>query len=177
MKKNDRGFSIAELCVLLGVSALIAAIAIPVLTSGMQSMQLISDARSIATTMSYAKMSAASQATRYRLSFNLDSNQWSLLKLDTSSGTFQLQQAVNALSRGVGHSGIRFKSTSSTAPQGFSTSSSPTLTFNSRGILVEPTSGVGIVYLSNRTDDYAVSASLSGKVQIWRLRDGAWIAQ
>jgi prepilin-type N-terminal cleavage/methylation domain-containing protein len=174
MNRNDKGFSLIELSLVLAMMAILAAFSIPMLSSSMHSMQLISDARSIATTMTYAKLSAKSQMTHCRLSFNLTHNEWSLQRLNKSTGNFQILQDTNGLSSGVANSGIAFKSTSSTAPSGFPTASSTNITFNSRGIPIE---GTGIVYLANRNENYAVSASLSGKVQVWRHRNNQWVSQ
>jgi prepilin-type N-terminal cleavage/methylation domain-containing protein len=171
--KGTRGFSMVELSVVLGLMAIAAAIAIPMLASSMRGMQLISDTRSISTTMTYAKMSAISQLTHYRVSFDLNDNEWQLEKWNRDDEEFELQQATNGLSRGMAGSGIAFRISSDTAPAGFPTTSSTAITFNSRGI----PDGVHIVYLSNEDDDYAVSASLSGKVQIWRRRNGQWVSQ
>jgi prepilin-type N-terminal cleavage/methylation domain-containing protein len=176
--RGSRGFSMVELSMVLAVTAVMAAIAIPVLSSSMRDMQLISDARKISTTMSYAKLSATAQMTNYQMSFDLANNRWSLLKRNRTSGAYELQQAVNELSLGNANSGVAFKtsSPSGTAPGAtgeFLTTSATSVRFNSRGI---PNDRV-IVYLSNETTDYAVSVSLAGKVQIWRYRDNQWIRQ
>lgn len=177
LKENDKGFSLIELCMALTVMAIMAAFTIPQLTSAMRSMQVASDARSIATAMTYAKMSAASQTTRCRLSFDTGTNEWKLEKRNPSTGSYELQQAVNQLSKGISSSGVAFKPTSSTAPSGFVTNSSTVITFSSRGTLIEPSTGMGIVYISNNSEDYAVSVSLSGKVQVWRYRNSQWVEQ
>jgi prepilin-type N-terminal cleavage/methylation domain-containing protein len=169
--KGNRGFSLVELSMVLAVTAVAAAFAIPVLTESMRGMQLSADAKKISTTLSFAKLSAVAQMTGYRLSFDLGHNQWSLLKRN-HSGTYELQQAVNTLSEGVENSGISFRNISGSAPSGFSTNSSTSITFNARGL----PSGVSIVYLSNEDTDYAVSVSLAGKVQVWKRNDNQWAA-
>ncbi len=178
LKENHCGFTLVELSIALIVMAITAAMVIPQLTSALRSMQLASDARSIATAMTYAKMSAASQTTRCRLSFDMGANEWKLEKRNPSTDNYELQQAVHQLSKGISSSGIAFKSSSSTAPTSdFPTNSSTVITFSSRGTLVEPSTGFGIVYLTNNSEDYAVSVSLSGKVQVWRYRDSQWSEQ
>jgi Tfp pilus assembly protein FimT len=152
----------------------LAALSIPMLNSSMQSMQLISDARSIATTMTYAKLRAVSQMTQYRLSFDLNDDEWSLQKWNRETEEWELEQDTNVLSRGVATNEVAFKSESDTAPTGFPTDADTDITFNSRGV---PIGGVGIVYLANEEEDYAVSASLSGKIQVWRYRDEEWVSQ
>ncbi len=173
-KDGNGGFSLVEICIFLSLTAILTAMAIPMLGSAMHSMQLVSDARSISTSMSYAKLGAASQMTRYRLSFDLANNEWSLLRQNQSSGNYELQNAVNELSSGMANSGITFKSTSGTAPSGFSTTSSPIITIDSRGV---PREGASIIYLSDADRDYAVSISLGGKVQIWRYQNSQWSTQ
>jgi len=174
LKENDSGFSMVEICVLLAIVALLSALSIPMLNSSMQSMQLISDARSIATTMTYAKLSAVSQMTHYRMSFNLDDDEWALHKWNRETEDWELEQDTNVLSRGVATNEVTFISESDTAPTGFPTDADAAITFNSRGV---PIGGVGIVYLANEEEDYAVSASLSGKIQVWRYQDEEWISK
>ncbi len=172
--KNSQGFSVTELLIIVGMLGIMASLSIPMLTSSMKDLQLLSDARSIASSLSYAKLSAASQMTRYRFSADLDSNQWSIEKRNPSSGTFEIQGPSNALGNGVADSHIEFKATSSPAPTGFPTTSATTVTFNSRGI---PTEGARAIYLSNLDANYAVTVSLSGKVQLMRYKNSAWTNQ
>ena len=178
--QRERGFSLIELIILLSMVAIVAAFSIPMLSSSMRSWQLAADARNIVTTLTYAKLSATSQMTHYQLSFDVASNKWSMLKLNRGTGVYDLQGEVNELSTGIAYSGIAFKSASSSAPSGFPTTSSTSITFNSRGI---PIDGAGIpttdnvVYVSGTGDDYAVTVSLAGKVQLWRSLNGQWVAQ
>jgi len=179
LKKNSRGFSLIELSILLAMTAILAAFSIPMLTSAMRSMQLISDARNIATTMTYAKTRAASQMTHYKLTFKLSTNEWYLERYDRDTDKFELEDAKNWLSNAVSNSGITFKTSSSSNPDGFPPTSSGKITFNSRGLSIDDTGSVttSIVYLSNDDLDYAVSVSLTGKVQIWKHADDQWLPQ
>jgi len=170
---RNGGFSLVELLILLSMAAVASAFSIPILTSAMQEMQTQADAKSIATTMTYARMSAASQLTRYRMTFDLGTNRWSVSKRNPD-GTYTVQQATNELSNGIARSGITFKAESESGPPGFPAESSTMITFNSRGV---PMEGEGVVYLSSENVDYAVSVSLAGKVQFWRNQDGQWIAK
>jgi prepilin-type N-terminal cleavage/methylation domain-containing protein len=177
MNENGRhsGFSLVELCIVLAATAVLAAFSVPMFNSSLRGMQLSSEARNIATTLTYAKLRAMSQMTNCRLSFTLDSNQWTLQQLVRGTTNFTQLGSVNTLSLGVENSGIAFKSSSDSAPTGFSTTSSTTITYSSRGTLT-PLEAC-IVYLSSQTDDYAISVSISGKVQVWRHRDNQWTTQ
>jgi len=169
--KNSRGFSLVELAVVLSVAAIMAAVSIPILSSAMQGMKLGSDAKSVATTLTYARVSAASRLTRYRMSIDPTNNQWSLLRWNRTSSTYEIEQATNTLSDGISNSGIRFKALSTNGPTGFPSATSTTITFDSRGI---PMEGAGIVYLAGRDADFAVAISPSGKIELWRYQNSQW---
>ena len=163
-----------ELCVLLATAALLAALSIPMLNTSMQSMQLLSDSRSISSTMTYAKLRAVSQMTQFRMSFDLDNDEWMLERWDRENEEWELEQDINALSRGISSNRVTFKAESDSSPDGFPTVAATEITFNSRGF---PIDGADIVYLANEEEDYAVSTSLSGKIQLWRYEDDAWVAR
>jgi Tfp pilus assembly protein FimT len=176
---DERGFSFLELVVLLAIGAIMMSISIPMVSSSMRSWQLAADARGIANTLAYAKLSATSQMTHYRISFDMGNQAWSLQKYNRSTNAFDLQGAVNPLSNGVAHSGIAFRSTSESAPYGFPTSSSAAITFNSRGVPIDGSSvptPANVVYLSGTDADYAVTVSITGKVQLWKSRHGQWVS-
>ena len=173
--KGERGFSLTELVIVLAILAIALGFSIPMLSSSMRGWQLASDARNITTTLACAKLSATSQLTHCQLSFNLIGNEWRLNKFNKTTGVYDLQGSTNALSSGLANSGIAFKSSSNTAPPGFPMDSSASITFNSRGIPIDATgkpTANSIVFLSDTIDQYAVTVSLSGKVQLWRYRNG-----
>jgi Tfp pilus assembly protein FimT len=174
---SEKGFSLTELLILLSTFAIVAGFSVPMLSSSMQSWQLASDARNIATTLTYAKMSSTSKMAHYQLSFNLNGNQWVLNKLNPTTGVFEAQGGPTGLSAGLASSGIAFCSSSASGPAGFPITSSTTITFDSRGIPIDATgkpTANNIVYLSDARDRYAVTVSLSGKVQLWRYGNGQW---
>ena len=90
--RGNRGFSMVELSMVLAVTAVAAAFAVPMLTEATRDMQLASDAK-ISTTMSYAKLSTA-QMTSYQLSFDLDNT--TEYAPTQRRRSFELQQTVNA---------------------------------------------------------------------------------
>lgn len=172
---NHRGFSLIELSIVLGLVALVSAFSIPMLSSAMEDMQMIGDARSIATALTYAKISSTAKMIHYRVSFDLDDSQWNVEKeTSQNAGVFEVEQAINALRNGNAAAEIAFKSASDAAPTGFNTDSSTTITFNSRGM---PLGGPQIIYLTKSDADFAVSVSLTGRIQVWRFKDGQWVSE
>jgi len=177
---SSDGFSLVELTLLLGMMVVIMAISIPTLSNSLRDMQLAADARNIAAALASARMSAIAQMTHCRVSFDLQKNSWWVEKLNRSTGEFELQQAAYSLSEGVANSGIAFEDDSPFAPSGFPTASSTSITFNSRGIPIDsagvPTAS-SIVYLKKGDSLFAISVSLSGKIQLWKMEGGQWVAR
>lgn len=178
--RRDSGFSLAELTTFLAIAACAAALSVPMISGAMRSWQLAADARNIANTLASAKFSSSAQTTHCRLSFNLRGNSWRLEKYNRATSAYELQGAVKELSAGLANSGITFKSSSSGAPPGFPTDSSTTITFNSRGLPIDASgvpSPANVVYLSSAQADYAITVSLTGKVQLWKNQSSQWVAQ
>jgi prepilin-type N-terminal cleavage/methylation domain-containing protein len=177
LKKDNRGFSMVELAIALAIVGVMAAFSVPILNSSMRDMRLIGDARGIAAGLTNAKLSAAAQMAHYRLSFDLANNRWSTAKQSTTGGSFVTQGAVNSLTNAGSSIETVFKSNSTStppSPSGFSSASSPTITFNSRGIPIE---GLSVIYISNSAVNYAVTVSLAGRIQLLRLTQGQWVSQ
>jgi prepilin-type N-terminal cleavage/methylation domain-containing protein len=176
------GFSLIELMVILALAAILSAIAIPTLSSAMRDMQLASDARSISSALNVARVKATTLMTPYRIQFDLDENKWSLQKYDSSANSFVVELDVNRLSTGIVSSGISFGKNEGTGEvSGYPSSSSSNITFNTRGIPVDdsgqPTAD-NIVYLSKPDSDFAVTVSLTGRVEILRKDEQrGWMSQ
>ncbi|HYK90660.1 MAG TPA: GspH/FimT family pseudopilin [Acidobacteriota bacterium] len=176
--EKDRGFSLAELCIMVSMMAILVSLSVPVASNMLRDFQLLADVRNIATSVTYAKLRATSGMTHYQLTFNISENTWSVNKLNKSTNAYEVEGDTKQLSMGAAHSGITFKSSSSYAPTGFPTSSSTSITFNSRGIPIDGGSTPpNALYISNAGADYAVTVSLSGKVQLWRYRNSQWTPQ
>ncbi len=177
---SERGYSLQELMIVVASMMIVMGVAVPLTTSSMRSMQVLSDGQKIASDLSLARLLATSKASRYEVLFDVAGNKWTMQKYDPATGSYQKEGASNTLSEGLFESGITLKSTSASAPSGFPTTASGFIRFNSRGIPVNaagtPT-GDNVVYLSGNETDYAVTVSLSGKVQRWKLRNAQWVAE
>ncbi len=177
--KRNRGFSLVELTMILAILAIVAGLSVPVLSSSMRNWRLAGDARNIVTALTYAKLTAASQMTRSQLTFDLSGNTWSVMKFNRSTNNYDLQGSINRLSDGLANSGIGFKSSSTSAPSGYPTASSTSITINSRGIAIDGSGNptTHSVFLSDAGTDYVVTVSLAGRVQLWRNQNGSWMPQ
>lgn len=176
-KIGTPGFSVVELLIVLTMLSILSAVAIPSLSSAMRDMQFVSDARNVSSALGYARLKAKSMMNPYRVEFDLNDNQWSVKRYDSASDSWVLEQAVNELSSGVSNSGITLTKGAGTSPTGFPETSSTDITFNSRGIPVSgttPTSN-NIIYISRSdTDYYAITVTLTGKVQVWKKSEDGW---
>jgi prepilin-type N-terminal cleavage/methylation domain-containing protein len=177
--KQDKGFSLTELAIAIAIIAIMGAIAVPTISTTMRNLQSRTDARNIATALTVAKLKATSQLTRYQLVFDLSHNQWRTEKFNKATGEYEIDGAVATLAKEDADYRVAFQTSSSPAPTGFSTTSSHLIRFNSRGVPVSTTSAAvagTAVYLHDADNAYAVTVSLSGKVQLWQKRNGGWIA-
>ncbi len=172
------GFSAVELLIVVAVFGILSAFAVPSLSGALRDMQLAADARNISSALGYARIKAKSLSTPYQVAFDLGGNGWSVRRYNSGTDSFDLEQGVNGLSRGLSGSGITFKTSAADPPAGFPDTSSSSITFNSRGIPVSgatPTAD-NIVYLSRSGTDCAVTVTLTGKVQVWKKAGGGWCA-
>ena len=180
LTRSSAAFSLIELCLLLTVVGVLGIFAVPMLSSTMRSMQLSAETRKIATSLSSAKLNAITQMNPYRISFDADANSWRLQKYDRTTTTFQTQQAENTLSDGLANSGIMLKSSSGHELTGYPSESSASVTFNVRGFPVDSTGAPtanNVIYVSDSDCDYAITVSLTGKVQVLKYRSSQWVSQ
>ncbi len=177
---GDQGFSLAELVVIVSVIVVLAGISVPMVSNTLRELQLASDARQIASSLSYAKMAATSKMTRYQVTFNVGGNHWHLQRFNRAAGVFEAEGTSTRLSQGISNSGITIQYSSGSAPTGFPTESASFIRFNSRGVPVNlsgnPTSNQA-VYLSGGGTHFAITVSMLGKVQLWKHQNSNWVAQ
>jgi prepilin-type N-terminal cleavage/methylation domain-containing protein len=175
--KKDKGFSLIELAVVMAIVAIMAAVTVPTISSTMRNLKSMTDARSIATALTVAKLKATSQLTRYQLVLDLPNNRWRMEKFNKATAQYEIDGAITPLSTEDSGYRVAFRTASTSAPTGFSTSSSNLIRFNSRGIPIN-TSGATVadtaIYLQDPDNSYAITVSLSGKIQLWQKRGSTW---
>ena len=181
MKEGEHGFSAAEV-LLVVLLLLLAALIVPGVSAALNAWQLNADARKISTTLMSAKLRTTSQATRYRVHFDVPNNSFNCQRFNRTTGNYVdiADESAVTLSDGISNSGIRLTADSPSGPTGFPTTSSEFVIFNSRGIPVDnggvPT-GANVVYLSNSSTSYAVTVSQVGRIQLWKLDGSQWVTE
>ncbi len=182
MNEGEHGFSLAEIMVAVVLLLLFAALTVPSLTTALNAWQLNADARKISTTLMSAKLRTTSQATRYRVHFDVPNNSFNCQRFNRTTGNYVdiADESAVTLSDGISNSGIRLTADSPSGPTGFPTTSSEFIIFNSRGIPVDnggvPT-GDNVIYLSNSSTSYAVTVSQVGRIQLWKLDGSQWVTE
>ncbi len=176
-----------ELSVVMAITLVLAASALPMLMTTLQSYHVAGDARNLASQLALARMRAASDFTQVRLNFNLSSGSYRLQLWDKSTSAFDIiEGGTQNLSSGVqfGYGSIASApaGTQSAISQPPSVGSPPatSIIFNSRGI---PVDGSGtpytqyVVYLNNGNGlYYAVAVAASGKTTIYQYNGTTWTA-
>jgi len=98
-KRSERGFTVMELMVVVGLMAIISAIAMPSFVSWLPSYRLSAGARQVAADLQLARMKAISQNTTYRLNILGGGTQYQLEKdagFTLESGPFTLPEGITA---------------------------------------------------------------------------------
>ncbi|MFZ7111338.1 MAG: pilus assembly FimT family protein [Desulfatiglandales bacterium] len=166
---NKKGFTLIEMVVVIGVMAILGAVAVPSFLAWLPDSRLKAAARDLYSNMQKAKMDAIRSNSNYRLVF------------DQGAGRYQLQDNGGAVKKIVTladyHNGVDYgfgHATGNATVGGGPLPGSPITyvdsdaTFNSRG-----TGEAGYVYLSNsKNTAYAIGTRSSGSV-VLRKWDGA----
>lgn len=171
------GFSLLELIVVLLVTLILAAIAIPNLQSMMAAYRMTTAVRSVSSQIALARMRGASDFTRAQVNFNTAANTYQVEVWNKGSSAFVVEGGTFNLPTRVtfGYGGI-------TAPAGSQTSIAQTIpiAFNSRGIPIDSLGNpisTAAIYLGDAAGNryFAVSVTLSGQIQTWQYLGGGWV--
>jgi prepilin-type N-terminal cleavage/methylation domain-containing protein len=190
-----RGFSLMELMVVVGLTGVVAAIAVPMLGNSLGYFRLTGDVRSTANAVALGKMRAASVFGRERLNVNVTGKSFRLETWDKTTSAWLVDGGTTYLSPSVSFS----RGVVGTAPpnsQGTIGNSVPCkddlgiadiantacVMFNSRGVPIDPTGNpvVDALYLTDGSAVYGVIVSATGMVRTWRtlpVSTPSWVLQ
>src|SRR5258707_14397381 len=182
-KVRDHGFSLVEVLMVIFVIIILAAMAIPKLTTLLGNLRTRGDARDLNAAIVLARMRAASDFARARVYADLSANTFRVEVLQSGATSWQTDGGNQLLSKGVtfGYGSL------TTAPSGVASltqaplclqddlvstyANTACIMFNSRGIPIGPNSAptpVDALYVADGKSVTGVTISVTGLTKIWR---------
>jgi prepilin-type N-terminal cleavage/methylation domain-containing protein len=191
---NQRGMSMLETLLVVGIFSVVTAIAIPVGPTAVRGYKLAGQAQAISYQISLAKMRAASSFTHARLYVDFAVSTYRLEVWNTTAAAWStdgpVQQVLQPIGFGFGAAGVPPPNTQGAIAQpapcldagGAAIPNSGCVMFNSRGIPIDSTgaaTGAGAVYLTDGTAVYVTTVSATGMTQLWWTPNNviSWVRQ
>ena len=198
---NDRrGFSLIEMLMVVGLTTVIAAMAVPMMSNTIGNFRLSGDAHSVASAMALAKLRAASGFSQARLfvdlttrTFHVETLQKSPVAWVTDGGTTTLSTGVNFGFGGIATPPLNTQALiGQSAPcvtaAGAAIANTACILYNSRGIPVDPSgaapnvgapTGNDALYLTDGTAVYGLMLSATGQSKLYRtnISSASWSLQ
>ncbi|HEX7794374.1 MAG TPA: prepilin-type N-terminal cleavage/methylation domain-containing protein [Vicinamibacterales bacterium] len=192
---HQAGFTISELLIVIAITGVVAATALPGITRTMADFRLRGDARSLHNLLGVAKMRAAAKYTKTRVYVDLTTKTFYLQTWDKPTNTWVTEGATTSLSTNVD---FAFDALATPPPftqpalqqavdclddAGADIANTACVVFNSRGIPIDPTTGNpdgnGGFYLTDHTTGvYGITISMTPLVRLWWTalsNDGGWV--
>ena len=197
------GFSLLEVLMVVGISTVVAAIAVPMMKNTIGDFKLSGDARGLTNAVSLAKLRAASDFSQSRLYVDRDARSyhvevWAKTAVPpdwvTEGGIISLSTSDIFGFSVVGAAPPNTQAAIGQAPPcltrlGAAIANTFCILFNSRGIPVDsagvppavgaPT-GNNAIYITDNTAVFGVTLSATGLIKLWRtnpLAAPAWVLQ
>ena len=178
-----RGFSLAEILVIVGIMATVSALVAPDILSSMNAYRLNAGLSELAGKLTEAKFKAQSQNNDYEIVLDTIGNGYSLEYMtDASTRSFAVPAYESEI---MLPTNVSLGFGSLTTPAGDpgdqpSLAQSASICFNSQGMPVDnngqPTAA-NAFYLTSQGQYGAVTVSLAGRVQIWLWSGSQWNAE
>lgn len=186
---REDGYSLPELLVVVGLIAVISAIAVPMMKNSLGEFSLSGDARNLTNAVSLAKLRAASDFSQARVFVDLNANTFHVETWNKTTAAWTTEGGTNTLANNdtfsfgvVGTPPPNSQGTIGQAPAcvtngGTAIGNSACILFNSRGIPVDPAGAPPIVgaptgndalYLTDGAAVYGLTLSATGLITMWR---------
>ena len=203
IRERRHGFSLLEVLMVVGISTVVAAIAVPMMKNTIGDFKLSGDARALSNAVSLAKLRAASDFSQSRLYVDRDARSyhvevWSKTAVPpdwvTEGGLTSLSTSDIFSFGVVGAAPPNTQAAIAQAPPcvtrlGAAIANTSCILFNSRGIPVDaagvppavgaPT-GNDAIYITDNMAVFGVTISATGLVKLWRTNPWAapaWVLQ
>ena len=193
----EGGFSLLELVTVLGLSMVLAAIAVPMMGNSIGNFRMSGDVRGLSNAVSLAKLRAATQFSKSRLYVDFSVNGFHIetwtKPVGATPGSWATEGGITYLSANNEHYSFGVVTTPpantqaaiSQAPNcltsaGVAIGNTACIVFNSRGIPVTdaanatggPTNADAL-YLTDGTVVYGINLLATGVIQLWRTNPSA----
>jgi len=187
LRTDSRGYSLVEMLVVVGITTVVAAMAVPMMSGAVANFRVSGDARAVASAVGLAKLRAASDFSQARLFVDLNGRTFHVETLQKAPVAWVTEGGTTSLSNGVTFS---FGAATSAPPQATLAQASACVTaagaaiantacvlFNSRGIPVDPAgvppnvgapTGNDAVYLTDGAAIFGVTLSATGQSKLYR---------
>jgi Tfp pilus assembly protein FimT len=183
------GYSVIELLMVVGITTVVAAMAVPMMSNTIGNFRLSGDAHSVSSAIGLAKLRAASDFTQSRVFVDLGAKTFHVETLQKTPVAWIAEGGSTTLSNGVtfGFGAITAappnsqtviaQSSQCVTAAGAAIANSACILFNSRGIPVDPSgaapnvgapTGIDALYLTDGTAVYGLTLSATGQSRMYR---------
>jgi prepilin-type N-terminal cleavage/methylation domain-containing protein len=195
--RDDRGFSLIEMLMVVALLGVLTAIAVPMSGNTLKYLKLSGDARELANITAVAKMRAAAKFTQSRVYIDRAGRAFYVQTFDkttsawvTEGGATSLSSTVNFGFGPVTDPPANTQTTIDQSPECLDTASPPNpiantscISFNSRGIPIDSTgspTGLNAIYVNDGIGVYGITIAATGFIRTWQTNYQAtpsWMLQ
>jgi prepilin-type N-terminal cleavage/methylation domain-containing protein len=197
LRRPSAGFTLLELLLVVGMIGVISAIAVPMFDRTIAGYRTIGAARSITNDIAVGKIRAAALFRRVRIYADLSTNTFHVETQDRSviPAHWTIEGGQTELPAGVTFGWMSMaapppntqpaiaQSVLCTQDDGTTIANTACITFNSRGVPIDPTGApvaTGALYITDNLAVYSVTAAATGMIRLWRAYPHTstdWVSQ